>query len=103
MPNSANLGQIINNPDYVFTIDRIEDPEVRSSRLRREEADARWGRWKEGFLLVFVATGVGVVVYYCFSVVTSPASTADDKKWATSILTAIVSGAVGVLTGKKIQ
>jgi hypothetical protein len=45
---------------------------------------------------VFLLSGLAVYVWLML-----PNSSADDKVWARSILTAIASGAIGYVTGKE--
>lgn len=77
-----------------------ETAEELASRLRREEADARVARIKD---LVFSGAFpilVVVVAGFCLWTATRDGSSVDDKKWALALLTLIVSGGVGYLTGK---
>lgn len=44
--------------------------------------------------------GVGIIGYICLQIATDRTASADDKKWATAILTSTVTGGIGYLTGK---
>ena len=61
----------------------------------REEADAAHRRSKEinGLTAVLIITGVVTIV--CIGVVVVPGSPPENAKWATTLLTAIVSGGLG--------
>jgi hypothetical protein len=74
-----------------------ETPAERTSRLRREEADAahRWS--KEIMILRAVVMATGVVMVVCIGVVIVPGSPPENAKWATTLLTAIISGGLGYL------
>ena len=54
-------------------------------------------------LLLTGLAGLGIVAVgaFCFLALRSTASSADDKKWAQTVLAAIVSGIVGYIFGKK--
>jgi hypothetical protein len=62
-------------------------------------------------LVVFAVVMVVLLVRYCLGILTgavtvsgaSPAVTAEAQKWAMTILSAIVSGLIGFLTGKAIK
>lgn len=57
---------------------------------------------KDLLLFVFALGVVGALLYICAQTVLSPnpAVTADEKKWAMSIITAIAGGLVGYLVKK---
>jgi len=77
-----------------------EPTEELLSRLRREEEDARHERTKAliGYLAALV--GLGTVCGFCLWIAIGSHSSADDKKWATAILTSIVSLWGGYVAGK---
>jgi hypothetical protein len=66
------------------------------------------GQAKSVLLFLFGLGVGGVMTWYCLGILTgavtvssaSPAVTAEAQKWAMAILSAIVSGLVGFLTGK---
>jgi hypothetical protein len=74
-----------------------ETPAERTSRLRREEADAAHRRSKETVILWGVVIATAVVLIVCIGVVIVPGSPPENAKWATTLLTAIVSGGLGYL------
>ena len=69
------------------------------SHLKVEEEKARHERWKEKAVLLAVLVGLSVIAAACLVVVFFPGPS-EDKKWAMSILAAIVSGGLGYLGGK---
>ena len=69
----------------------------RSSRLRREEADAAHRRSKEIIVLWAGVIATVVVMAVCIVVVFVPSSPPENARWATTLLTAIVSGVLGYL------
>lgn len=73
-----------------------ESKAERESRLGIEEAKARHGLWKEKAILIFTLFGVGAIAVTCLTVALRPGPS-EDKKWAMSVLAAIVSGGVGYL------
>jgi hypothetical protein len=74
-----------------------EAPAERTSRLRREEADAAHRRSQERIILGAVVIATAAVMVVCIGVVIVPGSPPEDAKWATTLLTAIVSGGLGYL------
>jgi hypothetical protein len=77
-----------------------EAPEEREHRLREEEADARLKRWKEKILFISAIAFSAIVSGICIWVALSPSSSSDASAWARNILTLIIGGFVGFLTGK---
>lgn len=78
----------------------VEAADERRSRLRREEAEASHRRRREMIILVAVVVVVGVAVALCLWVILGPGYSVENMKWATTMLTSIVSAAVGYATGK---
>lgn len=74
-----------------------ETPAERDSRLRRDEADAAHRRSRETFVLRAVVTATAIVMIVCIGVIVVPSSPPENAKWATTLLTAIVSGGLGYL------
>jgi hypothetical protein len=72
-----------------------ETPSERASRLRRDEADAAHKRSRETFVLRSVVIATAVVMVACLGVVIIPGSPPENVRWATTLLTAIVSGGLG--------
>ena len=68
------------------------------SRLRIEEARDQHVRRKDTIILVAVLIGLGVICGACLIV--AFVGSAEDKKWAMSVLAAIVSAGVGFIGGK---
>jgi hypothetical protein len=85
---------------YQVKIESKDDPEVVQSRLRREEADAEHQRHKEVLILWAILITVGVVSVFCLWIVLIPGYPTENVKWATTLLTMIVSGGLGYTTGK---
>lgn len=85
---------------YRVELKSHELPQELESRLRKEEADAALERRKNLLLFLTAIAGVVAVAALCAFVAARPGSSADDKKWATAVLTSVVSAAVGFLAGK---
>jgi hypothetical protein len=77
-----------------------ESPLELETRLKIQELDARHQRWKDTILLAASVIGVLLFSGFCVYIYVSPASSADDRKWAASIITLIVGGLVGYWSGK---
>ncbi len=85
---------------YRVELKSHELPQELESRLRKDEADAALQRRKDFLLFLAAVLGVGSVAALCVVVAVRPGSSSDDKKWATAVLTSVVSAAVGFLAGK---
>lgn len=83
-----------------FTYESPEPPEELQSRLRREEADARFERIKDLIGYLTALLGLAVVVGFSLWIAAGSRSSPDDKKWATAILTSIVTLWGGYVAGK---
>ncbi|MBD2101913.1 hypothetical protein [Leptolyngbya sp. FACHB-261] len=100
-PPDIDLNEVASAQNLTVEIKSAEHPLVMQARLTREVTDAWFGRLREFLLFVSVLSGVGVIIgFVCLPILNNPKASADDKKWATSTLTLIVSGGVGYLTGK---
>ena len=77
-----------------------EPPEELLSRLKRQEADAKHERIKALIGYVAALLGMFFVCGFCVWVAVSSRSSADDKKWATAMLTSIVSLWGGYVAGR---
>ena len=83
-----------------ISISTAETAPDRDSRIREAEADARTRRTKETVLFFAVIVGVVLLAIVAVKLILSPTSSPDDKKWATTILSAMVTGGIGYLTGR---
>jgi hypothetical protein len=93
-----DLNQIPSNLD--IDIKTGESADERISRLHREEADATHERWRTSILF-----GVGILVALvvgglCLWATLDTSFSADTQKWAAAIVTSMMTGFVGFLTGK---
>jgi hypothetical protein len=77
-----------------------EDPEQRDSRIRIEEADAAHRRRKDLLLSSSALVVIGVALCLCVWAVVRQDSSASDREWAVPLLTAIVTGLIGYVTGR---
>jgi len=101
MPNSKlDLNELANRLDHQLSITPREDPAERDSRLRIEEANAAHQRTKEIILYSLTSMVVAVVVGLCVWLVAKKGLTAEEGKLALALLTAIVTGLVGYVTGR---
>jgi hypothetical protein len=78
-----------------------EEPDERQARLGIEKADAEHQRRKELALLVGALVAVGATLSLCVWAIVREGSTAEDTRWAVPLLTAIVTGLVGYVTGRQ--
>ena len=77
------------------------DHHVSISMGRSETAGERRVRlFKDVIVFSLAALFVSLIVWQCYATVGAAEASAEDKKWAMSILTAITSGLVGYLIKK---
>jgi hypothetical protein len=81
-------------------VTKRETQEELNSRLKREERTVWVGLAKEVFLFVIALVSVGLIMFLSLNIILSMTATPDDKKWATSMVTLIMGGVVGYITGK---
>lgn len=77
-----------------------EEPDQRDSRIRIEEAEAAHRRRKDLLLSSSALVVIGVALCLCVWAVVREGSNASDKEWAVPLLTAIVTGLIGYVTGR---
>jgi hypothetical protein len=96
-PSTIDLSEIIKNPDQLSKLEfsRPETPEEHRARLFKMYVDMG----KELIIALFVAVGVGVVLWYCVQLMES--GSPDDKKWAQTVLAGAVTAGLGYLIGKR--
>ena len=93
-----NLGQMVGSDGrYELSVSN-ESPEDATARRSRESADATLKRRMSLGLFVFALILASIVFGGC--VVVFAAGSADDKKWAAGIVSAITSGLVGFMVGQ---
>jgi hypothetical protein len=87
--NTLDLGNPPPNHRYKVSVDPQETTGERAVRLT-----------KDLVIFLLAATFVGSIFYLAFATVESPIATAEEKKWAMSILSAGAAGMVGYLVRK---
>jgi len=96
-PKSLDLGKQFDPKKFKVEIKTAEQPTEMDHRLRKEFLS---------FVVKDLSTyGVAilivlVVLIYCFSVLVLRNSPAEERSWAMSVLTSILTGAVGFAFGK---
>jgi hypothetical protein len=96
-----SISQLANQSDWTGTLSS-EDPTDKEYRLNREADEARHRRWRGTVLFGFTLVGLSCVFLLCFQNLSNSQASSDDKKWATALMTAMVSGSVGFVAGKAI-
>lgn len=76
------------------------DVRIESPPDKEEEAEGRYRRRKDAVLFGLTVALVATVSGICVWIVLATRFSAEEKKWAMSLLTLIVGGLVGYLTGK---
>jgi len=97
-PNPADLGAIIKG--LRWEAKSHESPREIQARIEHEAAEAVHQRHKDLLITRAVLITVGVVTALCITVVLLPGIPSENAKWATTLLTTIVSAGLGYMTGK---
>ncbi len=101
MPSDKiDLNELADKPDHQLTIKPREDPAERDSRLRIEEANAAHQLKKDFALNILACVVILVALGLCVWSIVRASSTEEDRRWAVTLLTAIVSALLGYVTGK---
>ena len=95
-----NLNELVHSQTLNLSLTPPEDPAVRESRLRLEEASAAHERHKELLLYIVTAVIVAAAFSLCAYVVLSRNFSGETDKWAAATLASIVTGLVGYVTGR---
>ena len=99
-PSKLDLNAVVaQHPNLSLQIGPTETVEERQQRLSEQRADNRVARYKDAAifmtLLIALAVTFGLAVWLLVS-----SAPAEEKRWATSILSAVVAGGIGYVTGK---
>jgi hypothetical protein len=77
-----------------------EAPDERESRILREKEESSFKRWKEKILFI-ISIGFSIIISgICIWIVLNSKSLPENTGWARSLLTLIIGGFIGFLTGK---
>jgi hypothetical protein len=96
-----SISKLANQSDWTGTL-KSEDPLDKEYRLKGEASEAQHRQWRGSILFGFTLIGLSFVFWLCFQILSNPQAGVDDKKWATALMTSIVSGSVGFVAGKAI-
>lgn len=101
MAEPIDLNQLASDVRYKVHIQKDESEAERKARLDREGAQAWHDRWKStiGFgILLLALLAVGGIAA---RVVLDRQAAVNEKQWGASVLTSLLAGAVGYVTGQK--
>jgi hypothetical protein len=101
MPNGKiDLNDLANRADHQLSIVPREDPETRAAERDIKTAEAAHKRRIDLLLHVAALAVIGVAVVLCVWMIAGAGAGAEDRKWATALLTSVVTGLVGYVTGR---
>ena len=95
-----NLNEIANSQNIKISVSTAEDTLEKETRLRIEEANAIHLRQKEWLVYRLTAFVILLVVGVCIWIILRKGLSTDEGKLALGLLTSIVTGLVGYVTGK---
>ena len=97
-----SLEDLFHRPGYELGVQvkKAESREELRSRLRQQEADAGRQRHKDKVILWAVVITVSVVSSVCLILTLVPRIQPETSKWATTLLTTVVAGYLGPMTGR---
>ena len=100
MPDTQiNIGELARSDQKYEVSVSNELPEDGALRRQLEVADATQRRLRDSFVFFFALAAVAIIFLGCACLFIKGGP--DDKKWASGILSAIASGAIGYLLGKR--
>ncbi len=77
-----------------------ENSQERDARLHNEAEDAKFKRWKDFGFSIITATGSICAVVFCLGQIADPAVSPENKAQAWSLITLVIGGYLGFITGK---
>ena len=95
-----DLNDLANRSDHQLSIVPRESPAEREARLDIEKDNAAHKRRLDFALHIATFVVVGIALCLCVWAIVRTDSTAEDKRWASTLLTAMVTGFVGYVTGR---
>jgi len=95
-----DLNEIANKQQLTLNIAPYEQPAEMGARLRREQDDAKHARRIELTLYSACLGVIGTTFFICAYIVLFRDTNSETSKWATALLTSIVTGLVGYATGR---
>ncbi len=87
----VDLGNFADNENYNVKIESIK---------KEHPSDARNRRFKDMCLFIVALIMVLVIFAFCMYVIFNQLSNENDKKWATTIVSGIISALLGYMVGK---
>ena len=100
MSNDIRLDETFSQRASV-KIEPAEHDDERASRLRQEEAEARF-ELRKRYLMMCLVAAMGTIVFgvALYEAVFDAAATPDTRRWAQTALSALFTGFVGFLIGQ---
>jgi hypothetical protein len=95
-----NLNELATRQNVKLSVATAEDELEKATRLRIEEANALHARQKEWLVYRLTALILLIAVSLCSWLILSKGLATDEGKLALGLLTSIVTGLVGYVTGK---
>lgn len=101
MPNGKiDLNDLANRSDHQLSIVPREDPETAAVHRDIEKADAAHRRQISLLLHIAALAVIVVAVSLCVWMVINAGNGSEDRRWAITLLTSIVTGLIGYVTGR---
>ncbi len=98
--SKLDVNEVAQRQDVNINIASKEHPDERTSRLKREEEEAKHQHQKDFYLFIVTIGVVGLAFLACLFIILSGKYSAETEKTMLALLTLIVGGLVGYLTGK---
>ena len=100
-PSSIDLETLSPRHTLELRVEAEENPAERDARLVRESAQAAHDRWKSTLaFLAFMGAAVAVGAIAAF-ILLRDTSSVDDRRWAATALSSLLTGALAFLAGFK--
>jgi uncharacterized membrane protein HdeD (DUF308 family) len=88
---NMHLGSFADSENYNVKIESVK---------REHPSDARNRRFKDMALFIVALVMVLAIFVFCMYVICNHGSNDNDKKWATTIVSGIISALLGYMVGK---
>lgn len=103
MSGSIDLNQITATREYIVEVKTREDEDERQARIQRDNARTHSQLWRDEWMFRIGSVAVIVVAGVCVWMSMDLSFSADQQKWAQSILTSLITAVLGYLVGRNSQ
>lgn len=93
---------LVNLREIKDIISRLKKTALHSRKDNQEIRDQVHKRYRTNILFAFTLLAISITFCFCWQIIANPESSPDTIKSAFTLVTAIVSGLIGFVTGKAV-